>query len=580
MRLKKPAACEGCPLYQDGYGFVPDRYVNSEVMILAQNPGADEEAGERLVGRNGDAKILEPAPHQPLIGDTGYHLDRTWLPRAGLTRDEVSLTNAVRCRWKGTNELPPLSSALGREIVQTCMTRHFKPPAETRVVMAMGDVALYAATGVNVWKEYSKIGDWRGWVLPFNPGASSYSPTSIYTPGPRDRVVLASYHLAYLARAPWEEPTFIADWRKLGRVVRGEWPRALPRIETDPYAVDWEPGSAFDSEYIPGPNRLLRFSLATSSRVFVIEWEDVLRAGLANLHRLWFGNVQQNRGSVPPLLAGAEGQGKVAALLSPQRSVRDGGNVSHLSQANSSAPLEIRTDAFGLCLALTGSGWQMCDLPQGGYGASGLGGRPRSLEGTGSQPALLQVQSRTGHVLRRPGHSYSGGPVLDLIFHNAVADLVQLAKLIPIGTHVLTNETMYGHHALWSDQEHTLDFISSWWGSINRSKHLEKTNKVAYAGGDAWITRDSWLQIAKALEADPRSGRVYQSYMLPLLPILARYEYGTGLKLHQGRVKQSLEALNRVKDEAQRKAWAAAGWPLKMSSPQQVAKQLFGVEGL
>lgn len=160
--LPKPDACIGCPLYGDGRGFVPDELVDgAEVLVLAQNPGGDEEKGDRVAGYAGGRPVYVADVPRPLIGKTGYELTTTYLPIAGLTRGkDVSLANVLKCRWvKGgrrTNDLPP--DKILADATAHCTRVHLHIPASVRLVVAMGALA---------WKivgSGGSVSEWRGFL--------------------------------------------------------------------------------------------------------------------------------------------------------------------------------------------------------------------------------------------------------------------------------------------------------------------------------------------------------------------------------------------------------------------------------
>lgn len=160
--LAKPSTCLGCPLYGDGQGFVPDEIREVDVLILGQNPGAEEEASGT-----------------PFVGKSGQMLMEKLLPRAGLTRDQVSLGNVLKCRllepvrngprvvdgkrYKATNTLP--KGKVLNQAMAHCMAQHFTvPPAllasERPLIVAQGALALRALTGV------TNPTTWRGYLSP------------------------------------------------------------------------------------------------------------------------------------------------------------------------------------------------------------------------------------------------------------------------------------------------------------------------------------------------------------------------------------------------------------------------------
>ena len=140
VRVKDTPGCAGCPMYQDGeQPFVPDEIVpTAPTFVLGQNPGVDE-------ARSG----------RPFVGKTGEDLIRVYFPLAGLERGvNVSIGNAVRCRWQGTNELP--KGKVLEDVIAHCTRAHLRIPSGTRLVVAQGAVAAKALGCPG------NITDWRG----------------------------------------------------------------------------------------------------------------------------------------------------------------------------------------------------------------------------------------------------------------------------------------------------------------------------------------------------------------------------------------------------------------------------------
>ena len=172
--LPKPPSCASCPLYQDGRGYVPDKPCNdAEVAIVAQSPGADEEAGLRVVGveyvghRRVPQKEPNPTGPAPLIGMTGYDMERDFFPLAGLQRSQVSLHNVLKCRWapggRRTNDMP--SGKLLEQAVAHCTQAHMKIPGSVRLLVTMGaHAARWAGCP-------GSITEWRGFTFPMEAAA-------------------------------------------------------------------------------------------------------------------------------------------------------------------------------------------------------------------------------------------------------------------------------------------------------------------------------------------------------------------------------------------------------------------------
>lgn len=145
--LKKPPGCKGCPLEGDGDGFVEGVYPEAaEVLLLGQNPGADEEQ-----------------QGVPFVGKTGHMLNQTFLPTAGLAIADCARDNTIRCRWQPpgkrvkTNDLP--APSIVAEAQHHC-SQYDRPLEQFKLVVLIGDPALQ--------KYYPgfKLSEWRGHLLP------------------------------------------------------------------------------------------------------------------------------------------------------------------------------------------------------------------------------------------------------------------------------------------------------------------------------------------------------------------------------------------------------------------------------
>mgnify|MGYP001610618359 FL=1 len=280
--LPKPKSCYGCPFFGDGQGYVPDRLNDqAEVLIVCQNPGADEEAGRRITGYIGGSASYEPCEPQPLIGATGWNLDHKFLPAAGLSRDQVSLANAFRCRLNHENELPGLSMLAPRQALEHCYKAHFKLPPKTRVIVAQGAYSLYQLTqeGAQADDEEESghsLTAWRGYALPFTPiTRPRRSHSDIWLPSHEPSVipVLATTHVAYGFRVPAATMIGLWDWRKIPKLLAVTWPSPLPFIKQGPPSV-WPLEASFDTEYNPRGRHFLCYSLYDGKTLRVSEQLD------------------------------------------------------------------------------------------------------------------------------------------------------------------------------------------------------------------------------------------------------------------------------------------------------------------
>ena len=242
--MKKPASCAGCAFYQDGQGFVPDELRDgAAVLIVGQNPGAEE---------------VEQA--RPFVGKTGQMMGSKYLKDAGLSRENVSIANALRCRWRNSNELPKITEVVVKDALKHCQRAHGRIPGGTRLIVAQGDYAAVTLTG-------GTVGEWRGYVRPLvsvhpRPVVSEpWVPSGDYMP------VLLTVHLARLFREPSLTLSTRLDWAKVPRILTGKWPRRPPEFAEGP-PQEWPEVFAFDTEYwheegsAPTSARLTRWSAA------------------------------------------------------------------------------------------------------------------------------------------------------------------------------------------------------------------------------------------------------------------------------------------------------------------------------
>lgn len=175
--LQPDRMCQRCTLYQHANSvcLMGSGSSRSGVMVVGEAPGEREDALDR-----------------PFSGRSGNLLDRL-LREAGISRDDVYVTNTVKCRppenrKPDKKEIKACSFHLDREI------EHLKP----KYVLLLGATAL----GV-VGK--SKITELHG--RPIEKDGVVYFPV---------------FHPAYVLRDPSKEPIFADDIRKFADLVNGK----------------------------------------------------------------------------------------------------------------------------------------------------------------------------------------------------------------------------------------------------------------------------------------------------------------------------------------------------------------------
>jgi len=251
--VPKGPGCIGCPLHaQSGQSMCPDLIrEQAPLMIAAQGPGEDE--------------IREG---QPKVGKTGQQQARYFMPKAGVTRADVSLSNVIRCRWRQSNDLPPVDSVLFRQAAKHCNQAYGHIPEGCKLILAEGDYAAYHHTGEKVGGDPSD--SWRGYIRPHisSPGyGEEYS--TIWSPSKDQLPVLVTQHTAYLFHNPAWQPILLRDWGKAARYLAGTWPRQSPIPNISPPEVMPQTFS-FDTEF--SGSRLTRWSAADrGGTVWVVE---------------------------------------------------------------------------------------------------------------------------------------------------------------------------------------------------------------------------------------------------------------------------------------------------------------------
>lgn len=262
MPILKPSLCEGCPFQYLSNYITPDYIIpNSTVTILAQNPGLNEEQGLLLKAKKYQDEITENVRPQPLIGASGKWLREEFFPLTRLDYSKVSRANVIKCRPHGVNELPsiggnkPVSGItvkMLKEAVAHCTRAYLKLPETTAHIMAMGALSLYALTGE------SSISNWRGAVIGKEKGYlhSINDPTlfsgikDYYHPTPTKLNIFPVIHIASLFKSQNLYHATLLDFRRFGKLVRGEWPKELPDIKVNYIPKSIPITIGFDTEYL------------------------------------------------------------------------------------------------------------------------------------------------------------------------------------------------------------------------------------------------------------------------------------------------------------------------------------------
>ncbi len=154
----------------------------SRVMIVGEAPGGNEEkTGVVFSGAAG--KLLNKC-----------------LERAGLDRNELYVTNAVKCR-PPENRKPERFEA--KVCSETYLTREFEEINPTHVLLLGNEALTAVARKSGITKQRGVRLDIKG--------------------QPRDRTIMATFHPAYALRNPGIHPTLQEDIRRFARAIKGEF---------------------------------------------------------------------------------------------------------------------------------------------------------------------------------------------------------------------------------------------------------------------------------------------------------------------------------------------------------------------
>ena len=183
---RQEAAIQGCQLCKLCAGRTTVVFGSgnprAELVVIGEGPGADEDAqGKPFVGRAGQllTKMLESV---------------------NLSRDEVYITNTVKCRPPGNRNPEPEELAACAPILNAQLTT-----LQPKVVLSLGSVATQALLGTR-----EAIGKLRGRVHPYGSA-----------------VLVPTFHPAFLLRNPGQEYKRMA-WEDL-KLAKREYDRRRTR---------------------------------------------------------------------------------------------------------------------------------------------------------------------------------------------------------------------------------------------------------------------------------------------------------------------------------------------------------------
>lgn len=231
-------------------------------MTIGEAPGREEDGAGR-----------------PFIGQAGREFNENYLSLAGLYRDEVYVTNTVKCR-PDLNRKPSKTEALG-------CAGHFIPQeleqVNPEVVVLMGATACALIEGdhaIDLEADHGipRLGElygWAGWIVPMYHPASGLHDTSMMTPMLEDWEALGKWLNAGVWSWPLESTT--RDYKLVKCVADIDDSVPYARVE----------GIGFDTESQEGRPYSFQYSLAPgSARMVMLKDEELVRSAVGLLNSL------------------------------------------------------------------------------------------------------------------------------------------------------------------------------------------------------------------------------------------------------------------------------------------------------
>lgn len=238
---KKPNGCVGCPLYDDGYGFVKSEGQGlNRVLVLAEAPSKSD--------------VQDGLPLRP-FSEAGVIFERM-LKRAGIDRNHFIINNTISCRppddiIKGTPHQASATAQCSQYINELITT--YKP----KVILTLGDVALAAQTIYGGEKQ--DVTRVRGYIL----NSKNY----------KDINVVPTYNPLYIQRGHKNLfNVFIHDVKRAIALANGWTPPELKR--------NWVLAPSFEQaeHYLKGlkqfPEALISYDIETSWGSSIAEESD------------------------------------------------------------------------------------------------------------------------------------------------------------------------------------------------------------------------------------------------------------------------------------------------------------------
>jgi uracil-DNA glycosylase family 4 len=176
--------CELCPLHEttERVCVMGSGDPQSRIMVVGEAPGGSEEKTGVVFS-----------------GAAGQLLDKC-LERAGLSRDSLYVTNAVKCRPPEKRKPERIEGKICSENYLTAEIEEIRPTH----ILLLGNEALQAVARKS--------------------GITKHRGVRLEVKGhPKSRTIMAAFHPAYALRNPGIHPTLQEDIRRFARAIKGEF---------------------------------------------------------------------------------------------------------------------------------------------------------------------------------------------------------------------------------------------------------------------------------------------------------------------------------------------------------------------
>ena len=162
---------------------------------------------------------------------------------------------------------------------------------------------------------------------------------------------------------------------------------------------------------------------------------------------------------------------------------------------------------------------------------------------------------------------------ISVVYQNSIGAELPVLKQnmgIEYKDHKHIDDTMLAHAVLWSDWEHSLEFLASLYSPYNKLKQYKGSDFLLYNWGDVIDTIAVWEGLLGEFKKDTLSESIYREQSLKLIPLIVE-AHERGIRVAKDKVKPLALELTMRKVKSQLLAQAACGYPINLGSVKQLA---------